>query len=110
MAYEISFVTTAAFDRLRKRLLTDKQFRTVKSKLAVAPELGDMAPATGGARKLRQHGVRGSTRVIYYYHGGGGRLYFLLCYPKADQADLTLAQKIAVRDTVAAIKAAERSK
>ena len=77
--------------------------------LAVNPEVGVVVPETGGVRKLRWalpgRGKSGGARVIYYYHNESIPLYALDIYAKNQKANLSAAEKKAVRRTIAAIGA-----
>ena len=77
--------------------------------LAANPEVGVVVPGTGGVRKLRWalpgRGKSGGARAIYYYHGKSIPLYELDVYAKNQKANLSGAEKKAVRKAIAAIVA-----
>ncbi len=108
MANQIKFVTPRAFEKAAKGLFTASQLSGLRFKLAMNPELGDLIRNTGGARKVRQSGKRGQSRVIYYYHMGGGEIFFLACYSKSAKADLTAAEEKALSGIIKDIKEAKR--
>lgn len=105
MSRSINFVSPRSFERNRRGVLSDDQLEAVKQKLALKPDLGDMVPQTGGARKVRQEGRRGNARVIYYYHPGSATIFFLLSYSKNERTDLTAAEKKDLKSLVKMIKA-----
>ncbi len=92
MANQSLFITTRAFEKATKGLFTAKQVTGLKMKLAMNPELGDLIPRTGGARKVRHVGERGQSRVIYYYHLGADEIFFLTCYSKNVKDNLTTTE------------------
>jgi hypothetical protein len=49
----MEFFEAPPFTRYVASYLTDDQYREMQSRLASAPEAGDMIPGTGGFRKLR---------------------------------------------------------
>ena len=104
MSRTVQFVISQAFTEERAGILDDGRFENVTTKLALRPELGDMIPKTGGARKLRQAGMRGQARVIYYYHRGNNTVYFLACYSKNDTSDLSEKLKAEIKEVVKTIK------
>ena len=59
---------------------------------------------TGGVRKLRWavsgRGKRGGARVIYYYHGDELPVFLLDAYAKKEKANLTQAERNAIRQLV----------
>lgn len=107
MARDIKFVIPASFLRGARRVLSAEHIETLKTKLALNPELGDLIPRTGGARKVRQFGATGQSRVIYYFHAGDGEVFLLTCYPKNDKKDLSEAEKRELHDTIKMIKDAK---
>ena len=108
MTNKTLFVTTRAFEKAAKGLFTAKQVTGLKMKLAMNPELGDLIPRTGGARKVRHIGKRGQSRVIYYYHFGDDEIFFLACYSKSVKADLTAGETKALAAIIKDIKEAKR--
>ncbi len=96
---------------VRPDLLADEDWQAVEQALLANPAAGAVVAATGGARKLRVaprgRGKRGGARTIYYYAGERGRIYFLKTYAKNEQADLSPADKRAIRVEVARIVTGE---
>ncbi len=110
MSKTVTFIVPHSFARIARKVLGDAALEAVKVKLALNPELGDLVPGTGGARKLRQVGRNGQSRVVYYFHAGDWEVFFLTCYPKNRQADLTAAEKAELKATVKVIRDAKRAR
>jgi hypothetical protein len=74
--------------------------------LALAPDLGDVMPGTGGFRKARwadkrrQKGRRGGLRVIYYHFAAERQIWLMTLFDKDEMADLTAAQKKTLRAAI----------
>lgn len=47
------FIETSYFSRYRDKYLDDEQLRALQSALGNDPEIGDVMPGCGGARKMR---------------------------------------------------------
>jgi hypothetical protein len=108
MPTQIRFITTKAFEKAAKSLFTAIQISGLRMKLAMNPQLGDLIPRTGGARKVRHVGMRGQSRVIYYYHSGQNEIFFLACYSKNVKENLTVAETKVLAAIVKDIKEARR--
>lgn len=97
-------VETRAFTARVGDLLSDEQYRELQVRLASRPTAGDVIPGTGGLRKVRWagkgRGKRGGCRVIYFWHMASHRLLTLFAFSKNERADLTEAQKKALRHIV----------
>lgn len=104
MIRTVEFIRLPAFEKARRKVLDDVQIKDVEEKLALRPDLGEMVQKTGGARKIHQMGLSGDARVIYYFHPGKGRVYFLTCYSKNKQKDLTEEEKTDLKELTKAIK------
>jgi hypothetical protein len=93
-------------------LIEDDAYRSFQNELQKNPGKGDVIQGTGGVRKARMRlpgrGKSGGARVIYLYLEKHARIYFLTLYTKSEQADLSPAEKKAVREVVEAIKTALR--
>ena len=108
---EIDFVYTPLFERSARGLLDDESMRQAELELLKYPRAGATVAGTGGIRKLRValpgRGKRGSTRVAYLYLEVRGRVYFLLAYAKAEQVDLSAADKKVLRTLVTELETRE---
>ena len=106
------FIEAPAFTRHLSEYLDDDQYRELQTRLAANPELGDVMPGTGGFRKLRWvdtrrgKGQRGGLRVIYYYFSADQQIWLMTLYGKNEAADLTPAEKKALRAAIEAELAA----
>lgn len=107
MPRTVTFFLPRTFVKDSRGVFTTEQVEAVKAKLALNPELGDLIPKTGGARKVWQFGISGQSRVIYYFHLGDDEIYLLTCYPKNQKADLTEREKAELKKTVQMIKHAK---
>ena len=72
--------------------------------LAANPEVGKIVAETGGVRKFRWglggRGKRGGARVIYYYRNERLPLFLLTTYAKNEKANLTQAERNAMKRLV----------
>lgn len=102
------FCYTEGFEKSRKDLLSDTDLRPLELVLLENPEVGATMGGTGGVRKIRMAreggGKSGGVRVVYLYVPTKCRIYLLLAFPKNVQANLTDAQKNAVRARVERLK------
>lgn len=100
----LEFVYTDFFERTRRGVLTDDEMKAVEDEILENPRRGAVMGSTGGVRKIRAaragHGKSGSARVAYLYVEDWDAVFFLLAFPKNVQANLTDAQKTAVRNEV----------
>ena len=73
--------------------------------VAANPESGRVIPETGGLRKLRWaakgKGKRGGARIIYYFHNESMPIFLLSAYTKGEKADLSMAERNALKKLVA---------
>jgi hypothetical protein len=100
----VVIVETKAFTARIGDLLEDDEYRTLQLELVQRPAAGSVIPGTGGLRKLRWavagRGKRGGARVIYFWHPESARILMLFAYSKNERADLTLAERQALRRVV----------
>ena len=102
-----TLVPIGTFEAKARKLLGDAGFENMLEVLAKAPKKGVVIQGTGGVRKVRiarpGRGKRGGARVIYYYHSENKPILLLLIYAKADQENLTDAQKAQLKKHIDAI-------
>ncbi len=102
-----ALVPISTFEGKARRLLGKAGFDDMLEFLARRPKAGRIIQGTGGLRKVRiarsGKGKSGDTRVIYYYHNEDKPMLLLLIYAKADQENMTDAQKAQLKKHVEAI-------
>jgi hypothetical protein len=90
-------VETPEFSTRARRLLSRKEIDALIGYRAANPAAGVRVPGTGGARKLRWSargkGKSGGVRVIPFFSGASIPVFLLTIFGKAEQADLTSAQR-----------------
>ena len=106
---ERKFVETDLFRRTWKAMgLSDSDLFILQEIILSNPQVGDVIPETGGARKMRiqleGRGKRGGGRVIYVDIYEAETIYLLMAYPKNVQEDMTSNQKKAIRQIIEQIK------
>jgi hypothetical protein len=73
------------------------------------PEAGEVIPQTGGVRKawwaLEGTGKRGGARVVYYYHNERLPVFLLSAHAKNRKANLSKAERNAMKRLVPALVA-----
>jgi hypothetical protein len=103
----VTVVETQPFIEDAARCLQDSEREELIAYLARSPTAGDLMRGTGGVRKVRwaagARGKRGGARVIYYYHSVRVPIFLLTAYPKSRKADLTAAERAAMRRIAAEI-------
>ena len=86
-------------------LLSEVERAAFADWIAAHPTAGDLIPGTGGARKVRWaakgKGKRGGARVITYFAGQSMPVFLLSVFAKGQQADLTMAERNALRAMLA---------
>ena len=102
-----TLVPIGTFEEKARKLLGKAGFDDLLEYLARRPKAGRIIQGTGGLRKVRfarpGQGKSGGARVIYYYHNDTKPILLLLIYAKADQDNLTDAQKAQLKKHVSAI-------
>lgn len=102
-----TLVPIGTFEEKARKLLGRTGFDDLLEFLARRPKAGRMIQGTGGLRKVRfarpGKGKSGGARVIYYYHNDTKPILLLLIYAKANQDNLTDAQKAQLKRHVNAI-------
>jgi hypothetical protein len=107
----LEFVLLPSFERSAADTLSDDDIRELECTLLENPREGPVMRGTGGVRKVRAategRGKSGSARVVYLYVEAREKIYFLLCFPKNEQANLTPEQARRIRQLVAQLEAEE---
>lgn len=102
--YWITVVSLKNFERSVDGLLTEDEVAGLIAYLANRPDGGNVIPDTGGIRKLRWgargKGKSGGARVIYFFRDLNMPLYLLTAYSKGEKINLTLREKVVMRDIV----------
>ena len=102
-----TLVPIGTFEEKALKLLGKAGFDDLLGYLARRPKAGRIIEGTGGLRKARfarpGKGRSGGARVIYYFHNDTKPILLLLIYAKADQDNLTDAQKAQLKKHVNAI-------
>ena len=86
----------------------------MEAAIVANPAAAPIIRGTGGLRKLRWagsgRGKRGGIRTIYFRQAGPDAIYLLTAYAKADQEDLSPADRKVLSRLAAAIKEEERDR
>ena len=97
----MTVVETARFLRDAESLLSEASRAELVAYVAMTPEAGLLIPETGGVRKLRWalpgRGKSGGARVIYYFHSERMPVFLLAMYGKNEKANLSKAERNAMR-------------
>ena len=100
----MTVVETARFLKDAKPLMSDSEREELVAFVGANPEAGTIIPETGGVRKIRRalagRGKRGGARVIYYYHNERLPLFLLAVYGKNEKANLSQAERNAMKRLV----------
>ncbi len=103
-------VATKIYSRKVKKLLTEDERQAVEHEIAIDPLRWPVVAGTGGVRKARaargSSGKSGGVRIIYYHWSDRETLFLLTVYAKSRQADLTAADKKALRQLVKSLEGA----
>jgi len=93
--------------------VSDDEREHIVNSIAAAPLAGDLIPGTGGARKRRfgggGKGKRGAYRVITYYAAEDVPVFLLALVSKGQRADLSQADRNALRAELSAVAANYRA-
>lgn len=100
----MTVVETARFLRDMRSMMSDSERELLVAFLGANPTAGEIIPETGGVRKMRWalagRGKRGGARVIYYYHNDRLPLFLLAAYGKSEKANLSMAERNAMKRLV----------
>ena len=106
----MTVVETEEFLRKARPLMSDAEREELVAFVSANPEAGKIIPETGGVRKVRWalagRGKRGGARLIYYYHSERMPLFLLSAYPKNEKANLSKAERNAMKRLVPILVAA----
>ena len=107
------FITTGIFDKRWEELnLSDGDLKKLQNYVMDNPKAGSVIEGTGGAIKLRYalpgRGKSGSIRVIFIDIIKAEKVYFLTCYPKSKQDNLSNDEKAAIKESIKRILERER--
>ena len=104
----MQIVATKIYGRKVGKILTDTERQTAETQIVADPTFWPVIAGTGGVRKARaargSSGKRGGSRIIYYYWSSHETVFLLTAYAKSAQADLTAADKKALRDIVKSLE------
>jgi hypothetical protein len=107
-AREITVLQLPKFKVEATKLIRADGIEAVAVYLIDHPDVGDVVPGAGGARKLRWaakgKGKRGGARIIYVYVVIAARIYLLRCYAKNVRTDLTADERKELRRIAAELK------
>jgi hypothetical protein len=86
-----------------KRLgLTDAEAHAIVQRISEDPQIGELIPGTGGARKWRipfgGKGKRGGGRVVSYYAGEDVPVFLLDIFSKGEKINLSQAERNELKD------------
>jgi len=103
----LTFIQFAPFVAAWRRLrLTDEDLQALEAVIMESPEAGKMMAGTGGVRKIRfappswRRGKSGASRVCYVHFSSVAQCYLLTIFTKAQKANLSSADKAAMKNWV----------
>jgi len=92
----LTVIETDEFRKQAAKIWSTQELHEFIDWIAGHPEVGDVIPNAGGARKIRWGragiGKRGGARVIYFYLGKDGVILLLSVYAKANKANMTASE------------------
>jgi hypothetical protein len=110
----LTFIQLSGFaNEWRHFRLDDEDLRVMERILLARPESGATVAGAGGLRKMRfappsrRSGKSGAYRVAYAYFATSGVILLLAIFAKADQTNLTAAERARFRTVIQFFK--ERS-
>jgi hypothetical protein len=110
----MTVVETARFLKDVKSMMSDSEREELVAFLGANPAAGEIIPDTGGVRKIRWalagRGKRGGARIIYYFHNERLPVFLLAAYGKNEKANLSMAERNAMKRLIPALVAGYRPK
>ena len=104
----LEFVYLAPYERVARRGISTAVERAFETLVISDPNVGDVVPGLGGARKVRValpgQGKRGGARFVYFLRLARGRVYVLTAYSKRSQVDLTPEEARRIRQIISALR------
>ena len=89
--------------------MSDEEIVEVTLLISANPQIGELMPGTGGARKFRMpgrgKGKRGGYRVITYFAGVDIPVFLLSVFAKGDRDNLSRAERNELRKELAGLAA-----
>lgn len=114
MRIPTAVVESDAFLADAKAFFTEDERAELVLYIAMNPDAGVIMPETGGVRKLRWgvkgRGKSGGVRVIYYFYDETLPVFMLTVFAKNERANLSKAERNALRRYIPVMIAACRSK
>ena len=96
-----TIVETPGYLAVAEKLFSPGERQDIVLKLAVDPECGDVLAGTGGFRKVRVArggmGKSGGARVVYIFRNDTFPLFLITVFAKNQKANLTKAERNALR-------------
>ena len=106
-------VETPTFLNAAERIFDEAEMRKIIDTVAADPECGDVMAGTGGFRKFRfareGMGKSGGARVVYVYKNERYPVFLITVFPKNKKANLTKAERNALKKRADSIFANYRS-
>jgi hypothetical protein len=102
----VEFIEAPAFSRHLSEYLGDDDYRSLQTRLAANPGIGEVMPGTGGFRKMRWadakrgKGRRGGLRLIYYHFPSEHQIWLMTLYDKGEASDLTPQEKKSLKAAI----------
>ena len=106
----MTVVETEEFLRKAKPLMSDAEREELVAFLGASPEAGKIVAETGGVRKVRWGLAGRGKRGGDYYHSDRLPLFLLTAYPKNEKANLTRAERNAMKRLVQILLAGIRGR
>jgi mRNA-degrading endonuclease RelE of RelBE toxin-antitoxin system len=106
----LHFVESPGFTKRIDKLASIDVLTELQDDLCQNPELGDLMPGCGGARKARVgdkaqgRGKSGAFRYVYVYIEVAGTIYLITFYGKNEKANLSKAERNEVAKLVKELK------